>query len=70
MIEIQHLAKAFALGKNSKLSDTEKQDVRYSKEAFHSVREVSLLVARVKYLACLGQTVQAKPQPYVCYQQR
>lgn len=54
MIEIQHLAKAFALGKNSKLSDTEKQDVRYSKEAFHSVREVSFTCGTGEVLGLLG----------------
>lgn len=41
MIEIKHLAKAFTISKSKKLSDTEKQDVRYSADAFHSVRNVS-----------------------------
>lgn len=54
MIEIQHLTKAFALGKNCKLSDTEKQDVRYSKEAFHSVREVSFTCGTGEVLGLLG----------------
>ena len=54
MIEIQDLAKAFALGKNSKLSDTEKQDVRYSKEAFHSVRNVSFSCCAGEVLGLLG----------------
>jgi sodium transport system ATP-binding protein len=54
MIEIQDLAKAFAIGKNSKLSDTEKQDVRYSKEAFHSVRNVSFSCGPGEVLGLLG----------------
>ena len=54
MIDIQELAKAFALGKNNKLSDTEKQDVRYSKEAFHSVRKVSFNCGSGEVLGLLG----------------
>ncbi len=54
MIEIQDLAKAFALGKNSKLSDTEKLDVRYSKDAFHSVRNVSFSCGHGEVLGLLG----------------
>ena len=54
MIEIQDLAKAFALSKNNKLSDTEKQDVRYSKEAFHSVRNVSFHCGEGEVLGLLG----------------
>lgn len=54
MIEIQDLAKAFALGKGSKVSDTEKQDVRYSKTAFHSVRNVSFSCGQGEVLGLLG----------------
>ena len=54
MIEIKDLAKAFALSKNNKLSDTEKQDVRYSKEAFHSVRNVSFSCGSGEVLGLLG----------------
>ncbi len=54
MIEIQDLAKAFALSKNNKLSDTEKQDVRYSKDAFHSVRSVSFSCGSGEVLGLLG----------------
>ncbi|HEX5792982.1 MAG TPA: ATP-binding cassette domain-containing protein, partial [Rheinheimera sp.] len=54
MIEIQDLAKAFALSKNNKLSDTEKQDVRYSKDAFHSVRHVSFSCGSGEVLGLLG----------------
>lgn len=54
MIQIQDLAKAFALSKNNKLSDTEKQDVRYSKEAFHSVRNVSFHCGQGEVLGLLG----------------
>uniref|UniRef100_A0A486XIA5 Sodium ABC transporter ATP-binding protein n=1 Tax=Rheinheimera sp. BAL341 TaxID=1708203 RepID=A0A486XIA5_9GAMM len=54
MIEIKDLAKAFALSKNSKLSETEKQDVRYSKEAFHSVRNVSFHCGEGEVLGLLG----------------
>ena len=54
MIEIQDLAKAFALSKNNKLSDTEKQDVRYSKDAFHSVRNVSFSCGSGEVLGLLG----------------
>lgn len=54
MIQIHDLAKAFALSKNNKLSDTEKQDVRYSKEAFHSVRNVSFHCGQGEVLGLLG----------------
>ena len=54
MIEIKDLAKAFALSKNNKLSDTEKQDVRYSKQAFHSVRNVSFSCGSGEVLGLLG----------------
>lgn len=54
MIEVKQLAKAFALSKNNKLSDTEKQDIRYSKEAFHSVREVSFNCGDGEVLGLLG----------------
>lgn len=54
MIEIQDLAKAFVLSKNNKLSDTEKQDVRYSKDAFHSVRNVSFSCGSGEVLGLLG----------------
>lgn len=54
MIEIKDLAKAFALGKSNKLSDTEKQDVRYSKDAFHSVRNVSFSCGSGEVLGLLG----------------
>ncbi|MEE2023001.1 ABC transporter ATP-binding protein [Alkalimonas mucilaginosa] len=54
MIEIQHLAKAFAVGKTSKLSESEKQDVRYSKTAFHSVRDVSFHCEQGEVLGLLG----------------
>lgn len=54
MIDVQQLAKAFALAKKNKLSDTEKQDVRYSKEAFHSVRDVSFSCGEGEVLGLLG----------------
>ncbi|SEA30541.1 ATP-binding cassette domain-containing protein [Alkalimonas amylolytica] len=54
MIEINNLAKAFALGKGSKLSESEKQDVRYSKTAFHSVRDVSFHCDQGEVLGLLG----------------
>lgn len=54
MIEIKGLAKSFAISKSSKLSDTEKQDVRYSKEAFHSVRDVSFNCGVGEVLGLLG----------------
>lgn len=54
MIEIKGLAKAFAINKRSKLSDTEKQDVRYSTDAFHSVRDVSFICGTGEVLGLLG----------------
>lgn len=54
MIEIKHLAKAFAISKSKKLSDTEKQDVRYSADAFHSVRDVSFSCGSGEVLGLLG----------------
>ncbi|CAM5224374.1 sodium ABC transporter ATP-binding protein [Alishewanella longhuensis] len=48
MIEIKDLQKGFTLSKNSKVSDTEKQDVRYSNKQFLSVRNVSFIVAQAK----------------------
>lgn len=54
MIEIKNLAKAFALGKGSKLSDTEKQDVRYADKEFRSVRDVSFHCGQGEVLGLLG----------------
>jgi sodium transport system ATP-binding protein len=54
MIEIKGLAKAFAISKGNKLSDTEKQDVRYSDKAFHSVRDVSFSCGEGEVLGLLG----------------
>lgn len=54
MIEINHLAKAFAIGKGSKLSESEQQDVRYSKNAFLSVRDVSFHCDQGEVLGLLG----------------
>ncbi len=54
MIEIKNLAKAFALGKGSKLSETEKQDVRYADKEFRSVRDVSFHCGQGEVLGLLG----------------
>ncbi len=54
MIEIKHLAKAFSIGKSNKLSETEKQDVRYSNKQFHSVRDVSFHCGQGEVLGLLG----------------
>lgn len=54
MIEIKHLAKAFAVGKQKKLSDSEKNDVRYGGERFHSVRDVSFDCAKGQVVGLLG----------------
>lgn len=54
MIEIKHLAKAFAVGKQKKLSDSEKNDVRYGGELFHSVRDVSFDCAKGQVVGLLG----------------
>lgn len=54
MIEISRLAKSFAVNKGNKLSDTEKQDVRYSRNTFYSVRDVSFQCAAGEVLGLLG----------------
>lgn len=54
MIEIKNLEKAFSLSKSSKLSDTEKQDVRYSDKHFRSVRDVSFQCGQGEVLGLLG----------------
>lgn len=54
MIEIKNLAKSFAIGKGSKLSESEKKDVRFSKTAFHSVRDVSFHCDQGEVLGLLG----------------
>lgn len=54
MIKIEALAKSFAISRGQKLSDSEKQDVRYSKEAFHSVRNVSFECGSGEVLGLLG----------------
>ena len=54
MIEIKQLAKAFAISKNNKLSDSEKNDVRYGGDRFHSVRDVSFCCGAGEVLALLG----------------
>ncbi|WP_445424943.1 ABC transporter ATP-binding protein [Alishewanella sp. HL-SH06] len=54
MIEIKQLAKGFTLSKGNKLSDTEKQDVRYSNKVFHSVRDVSFTCGQGEVLGLLG----------------
>lgn len=54
MIEIKNLAKAFAVGKQKKLSDSEKNDVRYGGEWFHSVRDVSFDCAKGQVVGLLG----------------
>ncbi|RVT42819.1 ATP-binding cassette domain-containing protein [Rheinheimera sediminis] len=54
MIKIDALAKSFAISRGQKLSDSEKQDVRYSKEAFHSVRNVSFDCGSGEVLGLLG----------------
>lgn len=54
MIEIQGLAKSFAISRGQKISESEKQDVRYSKEAFHSVRDVSFQCGKGEVLGLLG----------------
>ena len=54
MIEIQQLAKSFAIDKKSKLSESEKNDVRYGKDKFHSVRNVSFSCAAGEVLGLLG----------------
>lgn len=54
MIEINNLEKAFSLSKNNKLSDAEKQDVRYSNKQFLSVRNVSFHCGPGEVLGLLG----------------
>lgn len=54
MIKIEALAKSFAISRGQKLSESEKQDVRYSKEAFHSVRNVSFDCGSGEVLGLLG----------------
>ena len=54
MIEINQLAKAFAISKQQKLSDSEKNDVRFGGDRFHSVRDVSFSCAAGEVLALLG----------------
>ena len=54
MIEIKQLAKAFAVGKQKKLSDSEKNDVRFGGDLFHSVRNVSFQCERGQVLGLLG----------------
>ncbi|MFC4656360.1 MULTISPECIES: ATP-binding cassette domain-containing protein [Rheinheimera] len=54
MIEISGLAKSFAISRGQKVSDSEKQDVRYSKDAFHSVRNVSFHCGAGEVLGLLG----------------
>lgn len=52
MIQIKQLAKSFVIGKQQKLSDSEKTDVRFGGDRFHSVRNVSFGCAPVKYSVC------------------
>ena len=70
MIEISQLAKKFTIENPKKLSEQEKKDPRLKGKFFHSVQDVSLNCAPVKYSGYSGLTVPAKPPHYVCYQQR
>lgn len=54
MIEIHHLAKAFALEKGHKLSEAELQDVRYHGNSFCSVRDVSFSCQQGEVIGLLG----------------
>lgn len=54
MIQIQQLAKSFAIGKQNKLSESEKNDVRFGGDRFHSVRNVSFDCAAGEVLGLLG----------------
>lgn len=54
MIQIKNLAKAFALTKDNKLTESEKADVRFGGNLFHSVRDVSFNCAAGEVLGLLG----------------
>lgn len=54
MIDVKHLSKSFAVADAKKLSDAEKNDVRYYDSRFHSVRDVSFSCDSGEVLGLLG----------------